>query len=443
MAKRRRSLSLSFVLLRFVIVLIGCMLLSCLVWFFMIRQLQSGGMIYPGYAANQQVEQMLAAKPEIFVSPGDDFLSEYALFAPNGEVLEANVEGKKRQDLAGFWQTNTDDIHVSRHTYANGDTIIIRWYYRSEFVNPVLRHMLPPFEYLWWGTLGAAMILCLLLNTLRLRRYLAARLKLFSEVSEKVGAQQLDFSIPHAGIREYDQALAAMDHMKAALYQALSSQWTARQEREAEIAALAHDLKTPLTLVGGNAELLSEEKLSESSQKMVKTIITSNNRAKQYVSSLLETAAGMDEVFENASRPALFDALCQNAKSMAEAKQVSLQSQNTLTGTASMQKDHLLRALTNVVFNAVEHTPAGGKVYLTGSMAAGGWQITVRDEGPGFSKAALHHATERFWRDDRARGADGHHGLGLWFAARVVQAHAGQLQVRNCASGGMVIIKLR
>ena len=62
--------------------------------------------------------------------------------------------------------------------------------------------------------------------------------------------------IPHAGIREYDQALEAMEHMREALYNSLSSQWAARQEREGEIGALAHDLKTPLTLIRGNGELL-------------------------------------------------------------------------------------------------------------------------------------------------------------------------------------------
>lgn len=118
--------------------------------------------------------------------------------------------------------------------------------------------------------LGAGWVFCLIFNTLRLRRRLAARLRLFGEVSDRVGAQELDFTVPHAGIREYDQALDAMEHMREALYSSLSSQWAAQQEREAEIAALAHDLKTPLTLIGGNAELLLDENLPENCHRMVK-----------------------------------------------------------------------------------------------------------------------------------------------------------------------------
>lgn len=441
MAKRQRSVSLSFVLLRFAIVMLGCMLLCCLAWYIVMVRFQNTGVTYQGAVSNQQVEQMLAGDPKTFVSPGDDFLAEYALFGRNGEVLESNVEGKKLKVLAGFLQEDAHSIDVSRHTYADGSTVILRWYYRAEFVNPVLRDILPPAEYLGLASLGVALVLCLLFNTLWLRRRLAAKLKLFSEVSEKVSAQDLDFAIPHAGIREYDQALGAMEHMRKALYNSLSSQWAAQQEREAEIAALAHDLKTPLTLVGGNAELLLDEELPESSRKMVETIVASNDRAKQYVASLLETSSGVDEAFENTCLPAMFDELCQSTMAIAEAKRVCLQTQNGLEGAASIQKDHLLRAFGNVVQNAMEHTPVGGNVYLEGSMVDGGWQVTVRDEGPGFSKAALHHATERLWRGDVARGTDGHNGLGLWFAAKVAKTHAGQLELRNCDSGGVVTIK--
>lgn len=441
MAKKQRSVTLTFILLRFAVVMLGCMLLCGLVWMLCFTLLRNTGVIYQGYVSNQQAERMLAEDAKTFVSPDENFLPEYALFDPDGEVLESNKKGRKLENLIGFFQETPDDVHVLRHTYTDGNTVILRWYFRAEFVNPLLRDTLPPFEYLWLAVLGMGWVLCLLFNTLWLRRHLAARLKLFGEVSEKVGAQELDFTVPHAGIREYDQALEAMEHMREALYSSLSSQWAAQQEREAEIAALAHDLKTPLTLIGGNAELLLDEALPENSRRMVKTIAASNDRAKRYVASLLETSAGADEAFENTSLSAMFDELCLSNKALAEAGGICLQIKNELKGCAVIQKEHLLRALGNIVQNAIEHTPDGGCVYLEGNMLEGGWQVTVRDEGPGFSKAALHHAAERLWRDDTARSGDGHNGLGLWFAAQVVTAHGGQLELKNRESGGMVVIK--
>lgn len=292
MAKKQRSVSLTFVLLRFAVVMLGCMLLCGLVWMLCFTQLRNAGIIYQGYVSNQQTERILTEDTKNFISPGADFLPEYALFAPEGNVLESNVEGKKLETLREFFLQAPDDVHVSRRTYADGSTVIIQWYFRSEFVNPILRNLLPPFEYLWLAALGAGWVFCLIFNTLRLRRRLAARLRLFGEVSDRVGAQELDFTVPHAGIREYDQALDAMEHMREALYSSLSSQWAAQQEREAEIAALAHDLKTPLTLIGGNAELLLDENLPENCQRMLNTIVLNSDRAKRYVASLLETSSG-------------------------------------------------------------------------------------------------------------------------------------------------------
>ncbi|MEF2968636.1 sensor histidine kinase [Paenibacillus sp. M1] len=173
---------------------------------------------------------------------------------------------------------------------------------------------------------------------------------------------------------------------------------------------------------------------------MVETIVASNDRAKQYVASLLETSTGADEAFENTSLPAMFDELCLSTMAIAEAKCLPANPKRP-GGCCEHSERPFTSRPRNVVQNAIEHTPAGGNVYLEGSIVEGGWQVTVCDEGPGFSKAALHHATERLWRGDAARGADGHNGLGLWFAAQVAKTHAGQLELRNCDSGGVVTIK--
>lgn len=442
MEKRQRSLSLSFVLFRFAAVMLGSMLLCCVLWYAAVAYFRNAGITCRGSVSNLQAEQMLAGEPKAFVSPGKDFLAEYALFGPGGEVLESNVKGKKRKDLARFFQEGSSDIHVMRHTYEDGKTVVLRWHYRAEFVSPVLRGMLPPAEYLGLAALSASLALCVLVNTIRLRRLLADKLKLFGEASAKIGAQELDFTIPGAGIREYDEALQAMEQMRDALYRSLSSQWAAQREREAEIAALAHDLKTPLTLVGGNAELLLEEELTESSRRMVQTIAAGSDRAKQYVACLLDSCAGAEEAFAETGLPAFFDELCRNMSAVAQTYGVRLVTCGCLEGDADIQKERLLRALGNVVINAIEYTPAGGNVYVEGGMADSGWQIIVLDEGPGFSKAAIRHAQERLWRGDEARGADGHNGLGLWFAAQVAAAHEGQLELQNCGSGAMVIMKL-
>jgi signal transduction histidine kinase len=439
MEKRRRSVSLSFVLLHFVIVMLGCMLLCLLAWWGGLIGFQNNNVVYRPTVPNQQVEQMLAGAPKTFVSPGDDFLPEYALLDKNGEVLESNVEGKKLETLSGFLDERAGSTNISRYTYADGSTVILHWRWRAEFTSPVLRKMLLPFEYLWFAVLCVALLLCLLFNTLWLRRRLATKLRLFSEVSEKVGAQELDFTIPKAGIREYDQALDAMDGMRIALKESLAAQWAAERQRQMEISALAHDLKTPLTIIGGNAELLLEESVGPGQKQMVESIESNANRAKLYISSMLDAAAGTKEAFEQTSLSALLEEAVIQVKELASNAGVQFAVSNHLTVSATVQPERMHRAIENIIRNAIEHTPTGETIWVSGENEDGkSWRIRIEDSGDGFSDGALQHATERFWRDDLSRGNDGHSGLGLWFVSDVIHAHKGTLILRNGEHGGIV-----
>ncbi len=68
----------------------------------------------------------------------------------------------------------------------------------------------------------------------------------------------MDFSINPTGIREIDNISFSLEQMKGALNNSLKQQWELEQARREQISALAHDLKTPLTIIRGNAELLQD-----------------------------------------------------------------------------------------------------------------------------------------------------------------------------------------
>ena len=441
MAKRQRSINLSFVLLRFAMALLGGMVFCVLICFILAALLQRAGIACSGYMASSQAVELINAQSEEFVPPGGEFLPEYALFDREGNVLYQNVSGKKLDALRKYLSYSDEESKVLSRTYDDGSVLVVHWYYRKEFANPVLRRILMPFDYLMWYLICFAYICWLLFSIICLKREVSGKLELFREVSEKIASQQLEFEIPRAGIREFDEALEAMDEMRRALYESLTAQWASGQAREAEIAALAHDLKTPITLIGGNAELLLEGDLPESCRKLVKTIETSNLQVKKYVNGLLDASAGNDEAFVEFERRCFLEEGVQNMLPIAEKHHVQLRTENRLSGTARIQKEHLLRALINIIQNAIEYTPEGGTVFLSGEMTKTGWELTVRDEGPGFSKAALSHAVERLWRGDTARTLDGHNGLGLWFAEQVIRLHAGNLEITNGEKGGIVVMR--
>ena len=98
------------------------------------------------------------------------------------------------------------------------------------------------------------------------------------------------------------------------------------------------------------------------------------------------------------------------------------------------------RVLANLVDNAIKHTPPGGHVWILASRENGGVQVTVSDDGPGFSKEDLPRVFEKFYRGELARSrATGGAGLGLAIAAGIVDAHGGRIWAQNSDSGGAVV----
>jgi hypothetical protein len=112
--------------------------------------------------------------------------------------------------------------------------------------------------------------------------------------------------------------------------------------------------------------------------------------------------------------------------------------------TAVADPDRLRQVMDNLINNAVQHSPAGSTIDVTGQLAAtNGRQtviIEVRDHGPGFPPGFLPHAFERFRRADHARGrADGGAGLGLAIVASIAWAHGGRATAANHPDGGALV----
>lgn len=113
-----------------------------------------------------------------------------------------------------------------------------------------------------------------------------------TEASRQVAAQQLDAAaFTGARVREYAQALGALQQMGSQLTDSLQAQWRMEQQRAGQVAALAHDLKTPLSIIQGNAELLAEDALTPPQQEQTQAILRGAQRAGLYLEALRAASA--------------------------------------------------------------------------------------------------------------------------------------------------------
>jgi signal transduction histidine kinase len=100
-------------------------------------------------------------------------------------------------------------------------------------------------------------------------------------------------------------------------------------------------------------------------------------------------------------------------------------------------RDRLHQVVANLIDNAVRHSPAGGRVWVSGEQARDAVAIAVADEGPGIPPSEASRVFERFYRVDAARAsADGGTGLGLAIARGIVDLHGGSIRVEQATGGG-------
>ena len=106
-------------------------------------------------------------------------------------------------------------------------------------------------------------LLVIIILTARFAKNLRTQLTPLFEATAEVSKQNLDFEVGHAKIKEFEDVLASFSDMKDNLKISLERQWKTEQTQKELIAALAHDLKTPLTVIQGNADLLTETNLDD------------------------------------------------------------------------------------------------------------------------------------------------------------------------------------
>ncbi|HET8778326.1 MAG TPA: ATP-binding protein, partial [Candidatus Limnocylindria bacterium] len=93
------------------------------------------------------------------------------------------------------------------------------------------------------------------------------------------------------------------------------------------------------------------------------------------------------------------------------------------------------QVVTNLIANALRHTPAGGKVLVSVRHIGPAWELEVADTGAGMDAASAARAFDRFWRAGDAAGA----GLGLAIVRDLVQAHGGEVRLESTSGAGTVV----
>jgi signal transduction histidine kinase len=210
------------------------------------------------------------------------------------------------------------------------------------------------------------------------------------------------------------------------------------------VANVSHELKTPLTVIGGFAETLHDPDLRpEDRERFLQTIELNAKRMQRIVDDLLdlsryESGSWVPNVVSNDLSSVVTDvfAAVHNA---ATAKGLGLLFQGDHR-RVDADPTALRQVLANLVENAVRHTARGSVEVKAEPAPAGGTAISVTDTGSGIPADHLDRIFERFYRVDAARSRDeGGTGLGLAIVRHLVEAHGGTVRARSVVGHGTTI----
>ncbi|WP_040208297.1 ATP-binding protein [Neobacillus jeddahensis] len=205
------------------------------------------------------------------------------------------------------------------------------------------------------------------------------------------------------------------------------------------IANVSHELRTPISMLQGYSEAIVDDiaESQEEKKEMAKVIYDESLRMGRLVNELLDLArmeAGhIHLAIEDVALSTFINRIIHKFQGVAKDNEIQLFAEiEDEISSLLFDPDRIEQVLTNLIDNAIRHTPKGGKVKLTVTSDVKRIKIEVKDSGSGIPKEDLPFVFERFYKADKARtrGRAGT-GLGLAIAKNIIDAHRGSISVQS------------
>ena len=439
---KKREHSLRTILLSYVVSLTVLSVISSLLILYLFTFGYRFGIVIP---ANQVESDLSAVRNEIETSKvfNPDKLPDgtsYVFLTRDFKLKKSNMPVNLQEESLLNYQFK--NAHGGRYGYfqsfERSDGIVIVNYqlsprYRNEWMN---QHF-PNANLLMIGSMIVSVILIFMALTLLYASRLRQQLRLILRATERIAEQDLDFQTSQSTIKEFNQVLSGLDHMRVALRESLMENWKAEQDKQNQISALTHDLKTPLTVARGNAELLAMTPLNAEQTDLLEHFQKGIAQVDAYVKELAElNKASLKKTLTLEEVPVkeFVEDIYDQTLSLAQTKQINVvfdKKDIAKETIGNWDKSLLNRAFMNILSNAVEHTPSGSQLLLTARVEDDEFKFICLDSGPGFSLESLEKATQLFYQEDKSRQSRNHSGLGLTIANDIIRLHHGSISLSN------------
>ncbi|MCK1168302.1 sensor histidine kinase [Streptococcus uberis] len=328
--------------------------------------------------------------------------------------------------------------NVHYDLYSNNDySIVIRYNEMPEFSNHHFRNI--SYNILTFYFLGIGIVISILVALTRFVKEISLNFKEIEKIANKMGIDRLLKQENYSKIIEFDDILKTLHVKGDGLKNLIEREKLEKQDLSFQIAALSHDIKTPLTVLKGNLELLELTSLTAKQQCYALSMDNSVSVFESYFNSLISYTRMLseDRVAKLIVVEKLLNDLHFEMDDLLAINDVDYSLSNQLVSTSFYgDEEHLVRAISNLLVNAIRFTPvANKKIEVTLSESKTLIYFEVWNNGPQFNKNTLKNGSKLFYTEDNSRGSK-HYGIGLAFVNGVATKHGGKFQLMNSTRGG-------
>jgi heavy metal sensor kinase len=264
-----------------------------------------------------------------------------------------------------------------------------------------------------------------------------------TQAAARIGASDLAARLAVRGKDEFSELAATFNGMLGRLERAFTQLAQTLEQQRRFTADASHEIRTPLTIIKANTSLaLEEERSNAEYRRALEAADRAADTTTRIVQDLLLLARGDAGQLSIEPHPVRMNEVLERAVEAfrgTPAAPIAMElSKPSLTVPGDSH--HLLRLFTNLLENAVRHTPPTGSITVTAGAEAGSVVVQVRDTGEGIPPEHLPHVCERFYRVDAARTRrHGGTGLGLAICQSIVEAHDGWLTIESVVGDGTTV----
>ena len=249
----------------------------------------------------------------------------------------------------------------------------------------------------------------------------------------------------HLQIKEFIETNDLIEKMQFDIKNRIENEKEQKKELMFQVSSAAHDLRTPLTVIRGNAEFLQSTKQTPQVMECLKDLEQASIQLNDYFNHFIQyskTFYDQDIQLEKISIQQLTRQLKEHITPLVP-KNTHFIFTNTINPSTqvAIHSNLFFRAITNIINNAIQHQKEDdAQIHLTISQVNSQLVLTIWNNQSSFSKNILQNAGNLFYKDDQARtpSQQSHYGLGLSFVKRVMKLHNGTMHLENSNNGAQV-----